>query len=285
MRYSSENSHKIHPHPGSELFIYYIQGRVQDLSGQNLGDHFIGNWEEDDFSFLFFSKSSEKIVSQLVARQSNLRLLDRFQMSYDQWQGGELTSVLIDPFLIVPPWEDNGIFDQQDSTKIVLDPGVVFGNGLHPTTRDCIEALAWLCSFCDVSSALDLGCGTGILALAACKLGCKKCLALDFNLLACQTAFRNVKLNGLTGSILVARAKAEKFVHSPGELLMANIHYDIMERLLNEDGFFEKKWFILSGLLKSQAGSILEQLKRPGVNILRKWERDGIWHTFLGQID
>lgn len=272
-----------HP-PYDQLHIYYLEGRIQKTRTDCLGDNFIGNWEEEGFSFLFFSKSSEKLVQKLIEKQDGLKLLDQYQMPYDQWQGGELSSLQIDRFRIIPPWEAEHIsFDEPDITKIVLNPGVVFGNGLHATTRDCIEALVWLYSSHTVPSALDLGCGTGILALAACKLGCRRCLALDFNLLACQTAYQNVKLNGLTRNILVAQAKAENHLNSPGELLMANIHYDIMNKILEADGFGKKRWFILSGLLRSQAGDITDRLKRTGVKILKKWERDGIWHTFLGK--
>jgi ribosomal protein L11 methyltransferase len=273
-----------HGPPYGQLHIYYLQGRVQFPTGC-LGENFIGNWEEDGFSFLFFSKSSDKIVQNFIEKQGGLTLLDQYQMSYDQWQGGRLSCLQINPFLIVPPWESEAItLENRDMTKILLDPGVVFGNGLHATTRDCIEALGWLCSARTVNSALDLGCGTGILALAACKLGCKTCLALDFNLLACQTAIQNVRLNGLANNILVAQARAENFVDLNAELLMANIHYDIMKKIVQVKGFFRKRWFILSGLLRSQAEDIAQQLKRPGVRILKKWERDGIWHTFLGEI-
>jgi ribosomal protein L11 methyltransferase len=57
-----------------------------------------------------------------------------------------------------------------------------------------------------------------------------------------------------------------------------------MERLLESKGFFNKKWFILSGLLRSQAKDVAGRLQKPGVKILKKWERDGIWHTFWGRI-
>lgn len=273
-----------HGPPYGQLHIYYLQGRVQRTAGC-LGENFIGNWEEEGFSFLFFSKSSDKIVQNFIKKQGELTLLDQYQMSYDQWQGGRLSCMQIDRFLIVPPWESEPlVFENRDMTKILLDPGVVFGNGLHATTRDCIEALVWLCSVETFNSVLDLGCGTGILALAAAKLGCKKCIALDFNLLACQTAIQNVRLNGLEDNILVAQARAENYVDLNAELLMANIHYDIMKKIVELKGFFKKRWFILSGLLRSQAGDVAQQLNRPGVRILKKWERDGIWHTFLGEI-
>jgi ribosomal protein L11 methyltransferase len=268
----------------SELYIYYLEGRVPPAT-LFFNPHFIGNWEEEGFSFLFFSEQSDGFVLKFIENHDSLKLLDQYHMSYEEWQGGKFSSLQIGRFLIIPPWEDKkkGVMEP-DNIKILLDPGVVFGNGLHPTTRDCIEALELLSSIHAIEFALDLGCGTGILALVSAKLGCRKCFALDFNLLASQTASSNVKLNSLTDNILVAQARAEDFVDLPADLLMANIHYDVMERLLESKGFFKKKWFILSGLLRSQAKDVAGRLQKPGVKILKKWERDGIWHTFWGRI-
>ncbi len=267
-----------------DLYIYYLEGRVPSVR-EFFNHHFIGNWEEDGFSFLFFSEPADGLVMEFVEKNGGYKLLDQYHMSYEEWQGGKFSSLHIGRFMIIPPWEDEKTdLIESGDIKILLDPGVVFGNGLHPTTRDCMEALELLHSIDPIESALDLGCGTGILALVAGKLGCKKCLALDFNLLASQTANNNVKLNGMTDKILVAQAKAENFVDLPTDLLMANIHYDVMKNLLESEGFFTKKWFILSGLLRSQARDINDRLQRPGVKILKKWERDGIWHTFWGKI-
>ncbi len=267
-----------------ELYIYYLDGRVPTAT-RFFNPHFIGNWEEDGFSFLFFSEQSDEFVLKFIENHGGLKLLDQYHMSYEEWQGGKFSSVQIGRFWIIPPWEDKktGVI-KSDNNKILLDPGVVFGNGLHPTTRDCIEALELLNSIDSIEFAIDLGCGTGLLALVAGKLGCRKCFALDLNLLASQTASSNIKLNGLTDNILVAQARAEDFVDLPADLLMANIHFDVMQRLLESKSFFNKKWFILSGLLRSQAKNVADRLQRPGVKILKKWERDGIWHTFWGKI-
>jgi ribosomal protein L11 methyltransferase len=267
-----------------DLYIYYLEGRVPSTSGI-FNPHFIGNWEEEGFSFLFFAEPSEEFVLKFIENHDGLKLIDQYQMSYEEWQGGKFSSLQIGSFMIIPPWENEKInFAKPDKMKILLDPGVVFGNGLHPTTQDCIEAMELLFSVHPIKSALDLGCGTGILALVAGKLGCRKCFALDFNLLASQTAYNNIKLNGLTQKILVAQARAENFVDLPVDLLIANIHYDVMKKLLDSQGFFKKKWFILSGLLRSQATNVADWLKRPEVKIIKKWERDNIWHTILGEI-
>ena len=269
--------------PFSDLHIYYLEGSAR--SAETFFDRrFIGNWEEDGFSFLFFSEPDDDAVSAFVEGCDGLSMIDKYEMTYEQWQGGRFSSSAIGGFMVRPPWEfADGETATGDGKTIVLDPGVVFGNGLHPTTRDCIEALELVYSREIPKTALDLGCGTGILALAAVRLGCEKCLAVDFNLLAAKTTRRNVVLNGLEDKIATVHGDAVDFIDLPAPLVIANIHFDVMEKLLLSDGFFRKKRFVLSGLLRSQAGKAEELLRRGGAAISKTWERDGVWHTFLGE--
>jgi len=270
--------------PYKDLYIYYLDGRLKS-NHKIFHDHFIGHWQEDEFSFLFFSRSSPKEVEKILRSNPGSALLDEFHMTYDQWQGNKIAPFRIGRFHIIPPWEKepNRTDASPKDLTVLLDPGVVFGNGLHTTTQDCLKALEMVFLRENIASALDLGTGTGLLSLAVSLLGCKSTLAVDFNFLAANTALRNVRLNGLENTILVAQGRAEDFIDSPSDLMIANIHYDVMKQLITSQGFLEKKWFILSGLLRSQARDLRFKLSRLPVNIVKEWERDGIWHTFLGQ--
>jgi ribosomal protein L11 methyltransferase len=272
--------------PYKELFIYYFHGLLKP-SYKIRGSNFIGNWQEDDFSFLFFSKPSSDEVSKILISNPDLTLLDEFHMTYDQWQGGKTAPKKIGRFFIVPPWSKNAkkMNLSHKELTILLDPGVVFGNGLHTTTQDCLEALEMVFLNDCIEFAIDIGTGTGILALAASLLGCRSILAVDFNFLATNTALRNVRLNSVENSILVAQCRAEDFIDSPADLVIANIHYDVMKHLTASRDFYNKKWFILSGLLRSQARDVSFNLSQNRVNIIKTWECDGIWHTFLGKKD
>jgi ribosomal protein L11 methyltransferase len=266
--------------PDSELHIYYLEGRLP--TGTEIQDNaFIGNWEEDGFSFLFFRSPAEKTVSRLVSTDPALRLLDSYQMTYAQWQGGQVEPVQVGRFLLRPPWSDAA--PEDGKIEIILDPGVVFGTGTHPTTRDCLEALDQVCANGGVPRMLDLGTGTGVLALAAIKLGCREAVAVDFNFLAAETTLENVRLNDMDRQILVVNGQAEACTGYRADLLVANIHYDVMHRIVRTAGFLEKKWFILSGLLRSDAKRIGDYLANQPVTIVKRWSRDGIWHTFLGK--
>lgn len=265
--------------PESILHIYYLEGTIGH-SYAITHPAFLGNWEEDGFSFLFFLESADSTVADIIQHHDTLQLVDQYQMSYAEWQGGSIEPLQIGRFLLQPSW--NSQQPEPGQIPISLNPGVVFGNGAHPTTRDCLEAIEIACMGGKVKSMLDLGTGTGILAIAGAKLGCEKCLAVDFNHLAARTAQANVELNGLEQNIQVVSGRAEQLIARPTDLMVANIHYAVMKDIVASEGFLQQKWFVLSGLLASEAEKIAAHLKNLPVSVLKRWAQNGVWHTFLG---
>jgi ribosomal protein L11 methyltransferase len=262
------------------LTIYYVQGRV-DPAVDLQQDAFLGNWEEDGFSFLFFSRPVRASIDRLLERQPHLSLLDEIQMSYDQWQGGQPPPLSIGPFTIVPPWN----LDQCPPTSqpILVDPGLVFGNGTHPTTVCCLKAIERVYRRHGAPRVLDLGTGTGMLALVAARLGGRKILAADLNGLAAVTAGRNVRLNHLQDRILVVQADARDCLARPSDLLIANIHFDVMADVIGTAAFKKHQHFILSGLLRSQVRTADLMLRKQSCNIIKQWDDKGIWYTLYGR--
>ena len=273
--------------PYKDIYIYYIEGRLAPRT-KICADDFIGNWEEDGFSFLFFSAPSHKKVEKLLAVQPQLTLLDKYHMTYDDWQGAKLAPFRVGRFLIAPPWDkdkiENCVSGCIQTLPILLDPGVVFGTGTHSTTHDCLEAIEVVFREESPVSTLDLGTGTGLLALAAARLGCTRTLAVDINFLAAKTAEKNIRLNSMQDRVVVVQGKAEEFIDHPAELIIANIHYDVMEHLIRSFGFWGKKWFILSGLLRSEVKNVSYLLAQRSSRIIKRWESNGIWFTLLGEI-
>ena len=265
--------------PDTLLYIYYIEGTIPALQTIET-DNFIGNWVEEDSSFLFFTQPAKEQVLEILSDFPELKLLDDYEMTYAQWQGGNIEPVRIGRFLLNPTWIKASPGDNE--IAITLDSGVVFGNGTHPTTQACLEAIDIACTGNKTKTMLDLGSGTGVLALAAAKLGCEKIIAIDYNYLATQTARLNVTLNNLDDNILVVNGRAEEHTSIATDLLVANIHYDVMKDLVRTEGFLKQKWFILSGLLRSEAEKIMEYLNTQPVLILKRWNQDEIWHTILG---
>ncbi|MDR3089902.1 MAG: 50S ribosomal protein L11 methyltransferase [Desulfobulbaceae bacterium] len=268
--------------PDSILHIYYLEGRFP--AGFRIeAEGFIGNWQEADCSFLFFAHPADESVARLLASTSgpsNLTLIDRYEMSYQDWQGGSITPFRLGKFLFNPPWLKAAA--EPDDIAITLDAGVVFGNGMHATTQDCLTAISIAMAGGKVASMIDLGCGTGILSLAAAKLGCGKTLAVDLNELAARTTAVNARLNHLEHLILPVVGRAESMMGAACDLLVANIHFQVMEQIIAQDDFLRQKWFVLSGLLPSEAETIVARLRRMPVEILKRWCSSQVWHTILG---
>jgi ribosomal protein L11 methyltransferase len=268
--------------PYEHLFIYYLEGIPARESMEEAPPGFIGNWEEDGFSFLFFSLPADDWVRDLVGSDPGLKLIDFFRMTCEEWHGDRIESYTVGSLCVSPPWKIPFV-NRPEIRHILLDPGVVFGTGRHRTTEDCLGFLERICRKEALSTVLDIGTGTGLLALGAAALGCRRVLALDFNLLAVRTARNNVRLNGFEGVILPIQARGEEFMGIPADLVMANVHFDVMKKLIEAGGFLEKRWFILSGLLRSEAAVIVERLEQKSVILVETVCNDGVWTSILGR--
>jgi ribosomal protein L11 methyltransferase len=264
--------------PYQDLYIYEISGEVSG-SRNFFREDFIGCWNEDGISFLFFSKPHDQEVEAFV-QQKRLSLLSRNVLDYKTWQAGEeLKPFKVGNLVMCPPWENCMIEERE--ILIHLDPCVVFGTGYHPTTRSCLKALWEIYQKERPEMVLDLGTGSGILALAAAKWGAERVLAVDCNELAVETAIRNVLLNGESQRIEVKQGQVEDFIKEEADLVCANLHLQAMESLLTKEAFFKKKWFILSGLFVKEAEETEERLRRRLIQIDQKIQ--GLnWMTIVG---
>jgi ribosomal protein L11 methyltransferase len=266
------------------LHIYYLSGRLARETG-DFGGAYLGNWEEEDTSFLFFSRPAADRIEKLLADQPHLDLLDTYQMTYEQWQGGCAEPLKIDGITLLPPgFEGTEPPGDPGGIVLTLDPGLVFGSGTHPTTADCLRAIQEVFSRGDSpETVIDLGTGTGVLALAAARLGSRRVLAVDLNPLAAHTARRNVAANGLCSRVLAVRGRAEAFVDRPADLLVANIHFEVLDKVMAAPGFAQKPRVILSGLLRSEALAVKTALASRGFRIRNTWENNGTWFTILAE--
>jgi len=150
---------------------------------------------------------------------------------------------------IVPTWHEA---PDAAAVNVVLDPGVAFGTGSHPTTRLC---LAWLADHvAGDQQVLDYGCGSGILAIAAMKLGAAKAVGVDIDPQAVLAAARNAELNGVAADFVSPDALA------PGEfdIVVANILAHPLRALapLLAARVRRGGWLVLSGVLERQAEDV-----------------------------
>lgn len=161
--------------------------------------------------------------------------------------------------VIRPSWEDYTPLEHE--VVVELDPGMAFGTGSHGTTMLCLEMLAELLEEPNPpTSFLDVGTGSGILALGAAALGCPKILANDIDPDACSVARENAQKNGLAGRIEITDLPLEQL---PGsfELIVANILAEENIRLSKDllSHLASRGWLVLSGILREK-----EELVRDG---------------------
>ena len=263
------------------LYIYLVNGTLTESDETALGGTFMGNWVEENSAFLFFSAPAENQVAGLLKNRRELHLEDSYHFTYEDWQGGGLDTLKIGPFLVIPPWLESP--ESDGSIKILLDPGVVFGNCLHPTTRTCLEALSMMAEQSSMGHVLDLGTGTGILAIAAVFLGADEALAVDFNPLCVKTAARNIDLNGLGDRVKAVQGKAEDFAEEKADLLVANIQHDVIRDFLKKYTPAVPQTLIISGQMRSQSRDLKIQLTQLGYHTLKEWDHDMTWFTILAE--
>lgn len=156
----------------------------------------------------------------------------------DEWRRFH-RPVRIGPLWIGPSWES----PDADAVAVVIDPGLAFGTGGHATTRLCLELLLDL----EPTSVVDLGCGSGVLAVAAAKLGFAPVVALDSDETAVAVARANAAANGVEVDVRLGDVLVDPF--PPAEVAVANIARDPVERAAER---FAGTFVVSSGYLEDE---------------------------------
>ena len=179
--------------------------------------------------------------------------------------------------LVRPRWIDVAL--AEGDIEIALDPGMAFGTGTHPTTQLCLEALETAVP--SGGEALDLGCGSGILAIAAVKLGARHALALDIDPVAVAATRDNARFNGVAekisvrqGSLEIPRGAARRF-----DLLTCNILARVIVQLAADglgDLLRPGGRAIFSGIIETQAQEVETALRGAGLQVQARRQR-GDW--------
>jgi ribosomal protein L11 methyltransferase len=170
---------------------------------------------------------------------------------------------------------------QPDDLEIALDPGMAFGTGTHPTTQLCMEALEDLVQ--PGIKVLDLGCGSGILAITAAKLGAGHILGLDIDPIAVKVSQENIEQNGVADKITVQEGSLENVITSARrfDLIVVNILARIIIAMSEQhlgDTVRPGGLAIFSGLTLEQADDVEAALWKTGLEpYKRRIQTDGDW--------
>ncbi len=180
---------------------------------------------------------------------------------------------------IKPVWED---YEPLENEMVIeLDPGMAFGTGTHETTRMCILALEKYVKA--DTTVFDIGTGSGILVIAAAKMGAKHVLGVDLDPVAVNSAKENVAMNNLN-NIEILEGNLMDLVEGKGDLIVANIIAEIITVLVDQVKDCLKKGgiFISSGIIKERESMVVEKLKSSGFAV-KETIYDGEWVCIVAE--
>ena len=192
-----------------------------------------------------------------------------------------------DRLLVVPEWEQAS---DPERVTLRLNPGLTFGTGSHATTRLCLQALD--AHIHGGEKVLDLGCGSGILSIAALRLGAASAFACDIDEKCVDVAYENAVLNGITRDTYTVRwgdvlhdqqLRAE--MGGGYDIVVANIVADVIMGLSGSVRDFLKPGglFLCSGIIDDRAEEVLQKLKSDGWDVIEQRSSEG-WFSYLSQV-
>lgn len=192
----------------------------------------------------------------------------------DKWKAYFKPTPIGERLFIRPTWIEN--YDSGDRAVLNIEPGAAFGTGTHDTTRLCLEVLDETVTEND--TVLDIGCGSGILVIAAMLLGAEKGFGVDIDEIAVKTAKQNGEMNGFTSPELrfVCGDLADK-VTQKYSIVTANIVADVIKLFSTQVRSFMLPGakFIASGIIDSRADEVCDCLENAGLKIVRRIEKGG----------
>ncbi|ATD54696.1 50S ribosomal protein L11 methyltransferase [Clostridium chauvoei] len=182
--------------------------------------------------------------------------------------------------VVKPTWEDYET--KNDELLVELDPGMAFGTGTHETTRMCIQALERYVK--EDSTVFDVGCGSGILAISAAKLGAKLAVGVDLDPVAVESAKENVNFNNLD-NIEILYGNLVEVIDGKADIVVANIIAEIIciltedvKRVIKEGGYF-----ITSGIIHDRVEMVTKKLEETGFEVL-EINKDGEWNCIVAKL-
>ena len=277
-----------------------IDEAVGEAAAEALGragaDGVAEEWRQGQRYVRGFWKDAEEArvaaaTAEALARLVEFGLLERvpevaFTTMEDQdWLEGwkqYFSPLEISPRLaVVPGWETYSARPGQ--AVVTLNPGMAFGTGSHGTTFTCLQALSEFLQ--PGMSVCDVGAGSGILAIAAVKLGAGRVVGTDNDALAVHTAVANAEQNGVAGAIAFRVTDLLAGVEDTFNLVVANIYAHVVRQLIPDlpRVLLPAGLFISSGYITSQESEVRTALEAANHAVLQRYERED-WVTLVSRL-
>lgn len=202
----------------------------------------------------------------------------------DKWKEYFKPAHITEKIVVKPTWEE---YEKKDGELIIeIDPGAAFGTGTHPTTTGCITLMEKYLK--PDMSVLDVGCGSGILAIAAGLLGANDCLGIEIDPVAVEIGAENVALNNLSNKVKVAYGDLTKGVDYKADIVVANLMADLVKLLTNDVARHLKPGgvYISSGILLELKEELCQFIEAAGFEVIDVYEneKDGGWCAIAARL-
>ncbi|MEI8215726.1 MAG: 50S ribosomal protein L11 methyltransferase [Eubacteriales bacterium] len=186
----------------------------------------------------------------------------------DKWKQYFKPTRISDRIVVKPTWENYKKLSD-DEIVINVDPGMAFGTGTHETTSMCLRLLEKFIES-GVDDVLDLGCGSGILAISASLLGAKSSTGVDIDPVAVSVSYENINLNGLQDKVVVFEGDLTNDIDIMADIIVANLVAELILVLLKDikNHLKGKKIFISSGILIEKQEIVAEALREANFKII-----------------
>jgi ribosomal protein L11 methyltransferase len=217
-----------------------------------------------------------ELPSSSVSEMESREIADRDWLG--EWKKSWQPVAVGERFLVAPPWSE--IADTGGRFVVRIEPGMAFGTGTHETTRLCLAAIEKYSK--GGGSFLDVGTGTGILAIATAMLNPQARIeACDTDADAVQIARENARLNHVAERINFRVGSIEETATASADLVCANLTADVIVPLLPALVNLSCGRLILSGILDSQAEWVSERLRELGITSPHEVAADGEWVAII----
>lgn len=196
----------------------------------------------------------------------------------DGWKKFFKCTEIGEKLVIRPSWEE---YDNVENRKVLsIDPGAAFGTGTHATTSLCLQILEKHIK--EDSTVLDIGCGSGILAIAGVLLGAQSAVGVDIDAQSVRVARDNAEINNVTKKIDFLVGNLADKISDKYTVVCANIVADVILKLLEnvEDYMTEDGILITSGIINIRKDDILSGFKQFGFEVLEEHNKDN-WYAFV----
>ena len=227
-----------------------------------------------------------EVVHRAITEADELVVIETASVPDVDWTEAwktRITSHRLGALTVTPPWLAGGL---DPATTIIIEPGMAFGTGEHPTTRGVVRLLPRYLR--PGAVVADLGAGSAVLAIAAAKLGAMRVYAVELDGDAIPDAEKNVQQNGVAEQVHVFEADAGAVLPlvAPVDVVLANIISSVLIELmpLIDESLTPGGTAILSGILREERATMLEVLAAHGWTVLEEDEEDIWWSVSIARV-